>query len=56
MRRLYQTDSTPAMAATKAARPNARIRCRVTLKPSARMRAGSSRRPWSARPNAVRET
>ena len=55
MRRLYQTDSTPAIAATKAARVNARMRCSVTLNPSARMRLGSSRSPWRARPNGVRD-
>jgi hypothetical protein len=56
MRRLYQTDSTPAIAATSAASVNASTRWVVTSKPSARMRAGSSRSPCSESPNGVRET
>ena len=44
------------MPAISAASVNASMRWRVTSKPSARMRAGSSRRPCSARPNGVRDT
>ena len=56
MRRLYQTDSMPAIAATSAARVNASVLCSATWKPSARMRVGSSRTPCSVSPNGVRPT
>ena len=53
---LYQTLKMPAIAAMKAARPNASVRYMAMLKPSARIRTGSSRTPCSAMPNGVRTT
>ena len=43
------------MAEMRPARKKAKIRCRATSKPSARMRRGLSRIAWSPRPKVERE-
>ena len=55
-RPLNHTRRTPAVAAMRPARKKAKMRCRATSKPSARMRRGLSRIAWSPSPNVERET
>src|ERR671935_246980 len=53
---LCHTDSTPAIAAMSAPAANPSVRWRRTWNPSALIRTGSSRTPWSVSPNADRAT